>query len=627
MAVFILRVTLRRFMADSKPEEKWSARARLAEAARLARYVPKTFRLVWSSGRGTAFGLLATMLAQATLPAGIAWTGKLIVDGVVRAARTGLQADRERVITLVLVELALMAASTGLGRLSSLVRELLRTHLGNLVNVRILEKAISLELRHFDDASVYDKMQNARREASSRPYSLVVGLLGAAQSTVTLATYVVLLARLSGWSVVVIVVASVPAFIAETSLARRAFRISSWRAPEARRMNYLEYILTRDTHVKEAKLFGLGALVVGRYKALFAKFYVEDRALAVRRAVLGSLLSLLSLAAFYGAYVWMAWRAALGAISLGDLTLYLTVFRQGQSAVQSILSAVSGLYEDALFMSELFEYLDLKAVGEEPRVLPARAARPGVQRLELRNVSFRYAGAKKDVLSCVNLVVEPGEKVALVGDNGAGKSTLIKLLLRLYEPTGGEILYGGVDVRDMDPAELRARLGVVFQDFVRYQFTLAENIGLGSVPALADRARIEESARRGGADEVAKGLPLGYETMLGGWFEAGQELSVGQWQKVAIARGFMRDAELLILDEPTASLDAEAEHDLFTRLAALASGRSAILVSHRFSTVRMADRIAVLRDGAIIELGTHAELVAKAGRYARLYELQASGYR
>ncbi len=392
-------------------------------------------------------------------------------------------------------------------------------------------------------------------------------------------------------------------------------------------MNYLEYILTRDTHVKESKIFGLGDLVLGRYRALFDKFYAEDKALALRRAGLGVLLALLSLVAFYGAYAVMAWRAALGAISLGDLTLYVAVFRQGQQSIQSILSNTSGLYEDALFMSNLFDYLELPTAAEQPRALPARSAPRGVQRLELRGVHFRYPGASKEVLSGIDLAIEPGEKVALVGDNGAGKSTLVKLILRLYEPTAGEILYGGVDLRDMDPLELRSRLGVVFQDFVRYQFTLRENIGLGWVPHLEDRVRITEAARRGGADAVAAELPAGYETMLGGWFEAGQELSIGQWQKVAIARGFMRDAEVLVLDEPTASLDAEAEHDLFGRMATLARGRSAILVSHRFSTVKMADRIAVLRDGRIEETGSHKELVALGKRYAHLYSLQASGYR
>jgi ATP-binding cassette subfamily B protein/ATP-binding cassette subfamily C protein len=324
----------------------------------------------------------------------------------------------------------------------------------------------------------------------------------------------------------------------------------------------------------------------------------------------------------------MAGRAARAEITLGDLTLYIAVFRQGQGAIQSVLQAVGSLYEDALFMSNLFDYLAIPAGGEAPRVLPPRApprGRPGA--LELANVSFRYPGKQDWALRHVTLTIAPGEKLALVGENGAGKSTLVKLLLRLYDPDEGEIRLGGVDLRDMDPAELRGRIGAVFQDFVRYQFTAAENVGLGSPSHVSDRPRIVEAARRGGAAAVIEALPSGFDTVLGGWFEAGHELSAGQWQKLAVSRAFMRDdAELLILDEPTASIDAAAEHELFQRFQALAADRTAIVISHRFSTVRIADRIAVLHAGRLEELGSHRELVAHGGRYAHLFHLQAQGY-
>jgi ATP-binding cassette subfamily B protein/ATP-binding cassette subfamily C protein len=585
-------------------------------------------RLVWEADRrGTV--LVAVLTAfLALLPAGIAWIGKLIVDGVVVAARSGAAADRERVVTLVAAELLLMAVQLSAGRLLSLRRELLRAGLGNRVNEAILEKALELELRHFEDADVYDKMQNARREASARPLSLVMQVFGIAQNTVTLAALSTLLLRLSPASVLVIVAASVPAFLAEARLSADSFRLWTWRAPEGRRLNYLEWILTRDSHVKEVKLFGLGPLVLSRYRALFSKFFDEDRRLAIRRMRAGLAFGALSLAAFYAMYALMASRAARAEISLGDLTLYIAVFRQGQGAIQAVLQGVGGLYEDALFMSNLFDYLTIPTGGEAARVSPPRSAprgRPGV--LEIDRVSFRYPGTQEWALRELSLTVAPGEKLGLVGENGAGKSTLVKLLLRLYDPTEGVIRWGGVDLRDMDPADLRGRIGAVFQDFVRYQFSAAENVGLGSPPHLGDRPRIEEAARRGGATALIEALPERWDTVLGGWFEKGHELSAGQWQKLAVARAFMRDeAQLLVFDEPTAAIDAAAEHELFERFQSLAADRTAIVISHRFSTVRVADRIAVLHGGRLEELGSHRDLVARGGRYAHLFSLQAQGY-
>ncbi|HVR63635.1 MAG TPA: ABC transporter ATP-binding protein [Polyangia bacterium] len=609
------------------PRPPW--RDRLRETWRLLPHVRRTFAILWQTNRALTVAVAALALVGGVLPAALAWVGKLIVDAVVSAARAGGPHAAAAAVRLVLLELGLMIVSTLLGRLSALVRELLRAQLGNRINVDILEKALTLELRHFEDAAFYDKMQRARREASSRPLSMVLGLLGIAQSAISLGSYAVLLARLSPGSVVVLVLASIPAFVSEARLSSASFRLYSWRAPEARRLNYLEWLLTRDNHVKEVKLFGLGPLILGRYRALFDKFYREDRALAIKRFAYGLLLTLVSLGAFYACYAWAAGRAAGAAISLGDLTLYVMVFRQGQGAFQSLLGAVGGLYEDALFMSNLFAYFDHDiAAASAPFAsgAPAAAEAPRPQTIEFRDVSFRYPGKDAWALRHINLTIAPGEVIALCGDNGAGKSTLIHLLMRFYEPTEGAIFYGGVALRDIDPAVLRRRIGAVFQDFVRYQFTAAENIGLGWIPALEDRARIEGAARAGGADAVVEQLPQRLDTMLGGYFEAGQELSVGQWQKVATARAFMRDAEVLILDEPTASLDAEAEHEMWKRFATLASGRTAILISHRMATVRLAGRIVVLKNGQIEEMGTHAELVARNGRYAHLFRLQAAGY-
>ncbi len=610
------------------PPEAATLLGRLRGARAVFRQVPGTLRLVWEADRRGTVAVAALTLVLALLPAATAWVGKLIVDGVVLAARTGAPADRERVVGLVAAELTLMAVQLAAGRLLGLQRELLRGVLGNRVNERILEKALELELRHFEDADVYDKMQNARREASARPLSLVMQVFAVAQNTVTLAALSGLLLRLSPASVLVIVAASVPAFLAEARLSGDSFRLWTWRAPEGRRLNYLEWILTRDSHVKEVKLFHLGPLVLERYRALFRKFFDEDRHLAIRRLRAGLAFGAVSLAAFYGMYALMAGRAARAEITLGDLTLYIAVFRQGQGAIQAVLQAVGAMYEDALFMSNLFEYLAIPTGGEAPRATPPRVparGRPGA--IELRDVSFRYPGKEAWALRNLTLTVAPGEKLGLVGENGAGKSTLVKLLMRLYDPTEGEIRYGGIDLRDMDPRDLRERIGGVFQDFVRYQFTAAENIGVGSPAFVDDRVRIADAAQRGGAAAVIEALPKGYDTVLGGWFDAGHEISAGQWQKLAVSRAFMRDrAEVLILDEPTAAIDAEGEHELFQRFKALAEDRTAIVISHRFSTVRIADRIAVLHAGRLEELGSHRDLIARGGRYAHLFNLQAQGY-
>jgi ATP-binding cassette subfamily B protein len=607
-----------------------SLKARLKNAGSLFRYLPGTFRLFWKASPRLAVTLGGLTLVAAVLPAAIAYVGKLIVDGVVAsAAGGGAQVLRGEVLRLVGLEFGLMLGSALVERGLSLTRELLRANLGNLLNERILHKALELELRHFEDSNTYDKMQNARREANSRPLSLVMQVFSIVRNVVTLSTYAVLLVSLSPWSVVVLVLASIPAFIAEARLAAAGFRLYSWRAPEGRKLNYLEWILTRDNHVKEVKLFGLGPLVLGRYRQLFQKFFDEDRALALKRMGWGLGLGLLSLGAFYGCYAYVANRAALGTITVGDMVLYLAVFRQGQASFQGILTSIGSMYEDALFMSNLFAYLEIPTGAERPRVVPALSPPRGRQNaIELKDLSFKYPGKEAWALRNVTLTLKPGEKLALVGENGAGKSTLVKMLLRLYEPTEGSILYGGVDLRDMEVEDLRGRFGAVFQDFVRYQFSVAENIGLGHVPALEDRERIVRAADLGGASSVVSALPQQYDTMLGGWFEKGQELSAGQWQKLAVARAFMRDdAEVLILDEPTASIDAEAEHALFERFQALAADRIAIVISHRFSTVRMADQIAVLHNGQVEELGSHDELMARGGRYAHLFNLQARGYR
>jgi ATP-binding cassette subfamily B protein len=510
---------------------------------------------------------------------------------------------------------------------------LLGARLGIDINVTILEKALGLDLQFFEDPDFYDKLTRARREASSRPIALITESFGLVQSIITLLGYAVLLVRFSGWAVLALCVATVPATLAEMRFSKIAFRIRNWRSPESRRLLYLEYVLANDEHAKEVKLFGIGPTLLDRYRRLSEEFYVEDRRLYVQRATWTQVLSLVGTVTFYGAYAAMAFMAAAGRLSLGNLTLYVMAFRQGQQAFQSALGSIGSIYEHNLYMSNLWEYLAI-AAGEDARAGVSAGAGAGAMVLQegsgivLEDVGFRYPGKDAWALRHVDLTIPRGGSVALVGENGAGKTTLVKLMTRLYEPTEGRIVLDGKDLREWPREVLRRRFGVLFQDFNQYQLKVRENVGFGSVEDMGDEPRIERATDRGGARELVASLEGGLDAPLGRWFTNGTELSGGQWQKIALARAFMReDADILVLDEPTAALDAESEHAVFERFRELAVGKTTIVISHRFPTVRMARQIVVLDHGSIVEAGTHDELVARGGKYARMFALQAEGYR
>ena len=586
-------------------------------------YTPRTLKLVWRCAPRATIALALTTLAAALLPLGVAVAGKGIVDAVVARSRTAT-------LRWVATELALVAALALVQRGLALLRGLLGARLSVDVNVLILEKAQTLELRHFEDPEFYDRLTRARREASSRPLSVVTGIFGLLQNLLTLIGYAALLLQYSGWAVAGLLVAAVPATIAEMRYSNAAFRLRNWRSPDTRRLNYLEYVMANDGHAKEVKLFGLGPMLLERYRTLGETFYREDRALAIRRARAAYLLSLIGTGAFYGCYGLMALAAAAGRLTLGRLTLYVVAFRQGQQAFQSMLTAIGSMYEDNLYMSNLFAYLAIptgESTASTAPAIPETPVPPSEEGLRFEGVGFRYPGRDEWALRGIDLTIPRGQSVALVGHNGAGKTTLVKLLTRLYEPTEGVIRLDGRPLTEWDPAALRARVGVVFQDFNQYQLKLRENVGVGSVAHLEDDARIGRAVESGGASDLVTSMTEGLETPLGRWFKDGVELSGGQWQKIALARAFMREeADILVLDEPTAALDAEAEHAVFERFRTLAQGRTTILISHRFPTVRMADRILVLEGGRIVEEGSHTELVALGARYARLFELQARGY-
>jgi ATP-binding cassette subfamily B protein len=591
-------------------------------------YTHRAVSLVWSTNRRLTIVLVVLTLAAGLLPAAMAWVGKLIVDGVVAqmdAVRGGASPDYWIVLQLVALEGGIIALLNVAQRGINACQSLLRAQLGYRVNEMILEKALTLDLSQFEDAEFYDKLQRARREASSRPLSLVMRSFALMQQLISLVSFSILIAQFSIWAMVLLILAGLPAFVAETKFSGDAFRLFRFRAPESRLQNYLEIVMAREDHVQEVKLFGLGPMLLKRYRDIFKKIYGEDRALTLRREGWGLALTLVGTVALYGAYAWIVVAAINIKISLGEMTMYLLLFRQGQAAVSAGLGSVGGMYEDNLYLTNLYEYLEQEPVGGHGEAISGPDPADGVR---FDHVSFQYPDAPTATLLDISLHVRPGESLALVGENGAGKSTLIKLLCGFYTPDSGRVLLHGRDVKEWQPEALHRCIGVIFQDFNRYQFTVGENIGVGDVEGYSDEARWEDSARKGMAMPFIERLEDGFKTQLGNWFKGGKELSTGQWQKVALSRAFMRsNAEVLVLDEPTAAMDAAAEAELFDYFRNHTKGRIAILISHRFSTVRQADRIAVLDEGKIIECGTHEELMVENGLYAKLFLLQAEGYR
>ncbi len=593
----------------------------------LFRYSHRALELVWStSAKLTIIFALLTLLVG-VLPAAVAWIGKLIVDGVVAAIdlhqQTGA-ADTSAVIFYVICEAGIVSIIAGGQRGISTCQALLRGLMGQKINLMILEKAQQLSLTQFEDSEFYDKLTRARREASTRPLSLVTGTFGLVQNAISLISYAILLIQFSPLTVGILLLGGIPEFLAEAKFSGDKFRLFRFRSPETRMQMYLETVLAREDYVKEVKLFQLAGRLLDRYKKIFARLFAEDRRLTLRRDLWGFVFGLLGTAAFYGAYAWIGIAAIQETISLGQMTMYLLLFKQGQSAVSASLKAISGMYEDNLYLSNLYEYLEQPVPAEQGSLTSGPLPGDGVR---FENVCFQYPDSDQPALQNVNIHIKPGESLALVGENGSGKTTLIKLLTRLYYPTSGRILLDGLDLEEWDGQTLRERTGVIFQDFGRYQFLVGENIGAGDARHFEDRQAWSLAAHKGMADEFIKDLPQQYETQLGKWFKGGRELSGGQWQKIALARAFMRtDADILVLDEPTAAMDAAAEATIFAYFKELSEGKMTILISHRFSTVRMADQIIVIDKGRIIEHGNHEQLMETDGQYAHLFSLQAKGY-
>jgi ATP-binding cassette, subfamily B, bacterial len=580
--------------------------------------------MVWDTSPSLTTATILLRLVSSVIPVAQLWVGKLIIDQVVQAIR-GRLANPHEIWAYLGYEIALAVLSDLLSRAVNLSDSLLGDKFTNYVSLRLVEHANRMDLVSFEDPVFYDKLERARRQTTARLGMLGI-IAGMGQQFITLLSLLVAVVSFSPWFLVLLVAAVVPSFLGETRFAMLAYSMLYRMTPERRELDYLRMLGASNQSAKEVKIFGIGPYLADRSRILFDRFYDENKKLAIKRAVSGSLLNLLPTAGYYGAYVLILIRTIAGAMTVGSLTFVAGAFSRSRSLIETLFSSLNNIAEQALYIKDLFDFFETEpGIISGPNALPA--PRPIQTGFEFRDVSFAYPGSERQVLHRVSFHFDAGERIALIGENGAGKTTLVKLLARLYDPTGGAILLDGVDLREYDVDSLRAEIGVIFQDYMRYDMLVRENIGFGRIEELGNQSRVESAARKSLAEPLIAQLQQGYDQMLGRRFENGVDLSAGQWQKVALGRAYMRDAQVLILDEPTASLDARAEYEVFLRFADLTRGRMAVLISHRFSTVRMADRILVLADGKVVEQGTHQQLVALGGRYAELFELQAAGYR
>ncbi len=612
-----------------------NARPSLAQRFKALRNLPPFLRMIWRTSAGLTIASLGLRLVRALLPVSMLYVGKLIIDEAVRLASlpgpfpafeqalgSGLLAP---LLWLLAVEFLLAVSADVIGRLVSYADAMLGELFANASSIALMEHAARLDLEDLEDPEQQDRIERARRQTTGRS-SLMSQLFGQVQDVITVASLAVGLMVYAPWLIVLLAVALIPAFIGESHFNTLGYSLNFHWTPERRQLDYIRLTGGSVETAKEVKIFNLHHFLIARYRQLAGKFYQANRALARRRAVWGSVLAALGTAGYYLAYAYIAWRTVRGDFSIGDLSFLAGSFARLRQLLEGLLVGFSQVASQALYLDDLFSFFAIEPeIGSKPDALPV--PEPIQQGFVFEDVGFCYPGSQRWAVRHLSFELRAGEVLALVGENGAGKTTLVKLLARLYDPDEGRILLDGRDLRDYDLDSLRASLGVIFQDFVRYHLTAAENIGVGQVDAMDDQQRIEQAAQRGMADEVIASLPDGYAQVIGRRFRQGVDLSGGQWQKIAIARAYMRDAQVMILDEPTAALDARSEFEVFQRFKELSSGRTAVLISHRFSSVRMADRILVLGNGRVEASGTHEQLMAAGGRYAELFALQAEGYR
>ncbi|MBI1804397.1 MAG: ABC transporter ATP-binding protein [Ignavibacteriae bacterium] len=587
--------------------------------------LPKLFSLIWQTSKWMTVANLMLRIVRAAVPVVTLYIGKLIINEIVHLIGAEGTRDFSRLWLYVGAEFVVILLADTFGRVTALIDSLLGDQFSNKTSLRLMAQAARLDLYHFEDSTFYDKLERARQQTVGRT-ALMSQTLSQVQDVISMAFLAVGLIAFNPWLIVLLFVALVPAFLGEAHFNAKTYSFMRKWTPERRELDMLRYTGASDETAKEVKIFGLSNFLADRYKKLSDEFYKTNRSIAMRRATWGTVLMMVGTVGYYSAYVLIIIRTVTGNITLGDLTFLAGSFSRLQSLMQAVLLRFTQMAEGALYLNDLFDFFALTPrvqSHKNPRSLP----RPIRRGFTFENVGFIYPNSDRWANRHLSFTLQAGEKLALVGENGAGKTTLVKLLARFYDPTEGRILLDGYDLREYDLNDLRKEIGIIFQDFVHYQMTAADNIAIGRIEAREDRSRIEESAHRSLADSVIENLPNKYDQILGKRFKDGVELSYGEWQKVALARAYMRDAQLLILDEPTASLDARAEHEVFQRFSELTLGKMAVLISHRFSTVRMADRIVVLDKGEILEIGTHEELLAYNGHYAELFNLQAQGYR
>lgn len=600
-------------MAEVTLKERFSALGNL----------PAFFRLVWETSPGLTLVNASLRLVRSAIPVAILYVGKLIVDQVVQRTQ-GVSLPAATLWELVALEFALAVLSDALSRATTLVDSLLGDLFSNHTSVRIMQHAAMLDLEQFEDTTFYDKLERARQQTIGRTI-LLAQVLSQVQDLITMGFLAAGLVVFNPWLIVLLFVAVLPAFIGEAYFNDKSYSLSRRQTPQRRELDYIRYIGASDETAKEVKLFNLSTFLVDRFKELSGKFYRDNKQLALRRSAWGTLFSLLGTAGYYGAYLFIISKTIQGAISVGSLTFLAGSFRQLRSLLDGVLSRFTAVSQGAIYLKDFFDFFEI-----EPTIKPSATGLPFpkqiVEGFRFENVGFRYAHSERWANRHLHFTLRAGEKLALVGENGAGKTTLVKLLARLYDPTEGRILLDGHDLRDYNLWDLRKNVGVIFQDYIRYQMTVAQNVAVGNIEEKENRERIEDASRKSLADLLVQRLPGKYDQALGKRFNQGVELSGGEWQKIALARAYMKEAQLLILDEPTSALDARAEYEVFQRFAELTRGKTAVLISHRFSTVRMADRILVLDKGEILEVGSHEELLQNGGRYAELFQLQARGY-